>query len=79
MRPLGDIARNNGKVPEYREMFSQDQEMYWYVGEIPKQLYCPKHFKFDCWLPVPILSKGNFSTVAHSVLGCLSKAEPVKL
>lgn len=27
----GDIARNNGKVPEYREMFSQDQEMYWYV------------------------------------------------
>lgn len=36
MCPLGDIARNNGEVPEYREMFSQDQDMDWYVGEIPK-------------------------------------------
>lgn len=36
MCPLGNITRNNGKVPEYQEMFSQDQDMYWYVGEIPK-------------------------------------------
>lgn len=77
--PLGDIARNNGKVPEYREMFSQDQEMYWYVGEIPKELCCLKHFRFDCELPVPILQNGNFSTVAHNVLGRLSNAGPGKL
>lgn len=75
MCPLGDTARNNGKVPEYREMFSQDQDKYWYAGQIPKQLNCPKHFKFDCQLPVPILSKGNFSTVVHSVLGCLSNSD----
>lgn len=47
MCPLGKVARNNRKVPEYREMFSQDQEMYWYVGKIPKQLCWLKHFKFD--------------------------------
>lgn len=48
MRPLGNIARNNGKVPGYQEMFSQGQEMYGYVGEIPKQLHDPKDFTFDC-------------------------------
>lgn len=41
----GGHCKNNGKVPEYREMFSQDQEMHWYVGEFPKQLYCLQRFK----------------------------------
>lgn len=77
MRPLGKAARNNGKVPEYREMFSQDQEIDWYVGEIPKLLHCPNHSTLHSQLTAPILSEGNLSTGAHDVLGFLSHLESV--